>query len=95
MFWPFGPIYGEGHKVRIYKEYHSVCTLSELGLSQPLSRQQVCPSPQNRGGGGWEAHSPWSPNSDDWRKSLALCLLCLLGEPGGQLTDVDLAPVCS
>jgi hypothetical protein len=23
---------------------------SELGLSQPLSRQQVCPSPQNRGG---------------------------------------------
>jgi hypothetical protein len=25
---------------------------SELGLSQPLSRQRVCPSPQNRGGGG-------------------------------------------
>ncbi len=35
---------------------------SELGLSQPLSRQRVCPS----------------PNSDDWRKSLALCLLCAL-----------------
>jgi hypothetical protein len=39
----------------------------------------VCPSPRNlRGGGhirlrvrGWG-----SPNSDDWRKSLALCLLC-------------------
>ncbi len=51
---------------------------SELGLSQHLSRQRVCPSPQNRGGGhtrlplrGWG-----SPNSDDWRKSLALCLLC-------------------
>jgi hypothetical protein len=29
---------------------------SELGLSQPLSRQRVCPSPQNRGEGG--AHSP-------------------------------------
>ena len=28
---------------------------SELGLSQPLSRQRVCPSPQNRGG---RAHSP-------------------------------------
>jgi hypothetical protein len=28
---------------------------SELGLSQPLSRQRVCPSPQNRGGG---VHSP-------------------------------------
>ncbi len=51
---------------------------SELGLSQPLSRQRVFPSPQNRGEGhtrqgvrGWG-----SPNSEDWRKSLALCLLC-------------------
>jgi hypothetical protein len=35
---------------------------SELGLSQPLSRQRVR---------GWG-----SPYSDDWRKSLALCLLC-------------------
>jgi hypothetical protein len=51
---------------------------SELGLSQPLSRQRVCPSPPNRGVGhtrlrvrGWG-----SPNSDDRRKSFALCLLC-------------------
>jgi len=29
---------------------------SEFGLSQPLSRQRVCLSPQNRGGEG--AHSP-------------------------------------
>ncbi len=29
---------------------------SELGLSQPLSRQQVCPSPQTRGGGGTLAY---------------------------------------
>ncbi len=45
---------------------------SKLGLSQPLSRQRVCPSPPERGGG---AHSPaaeGSPNSDDRRKSLAL-----------------------
>jgi hypothetical protein len=54
----------------------------ELGLSQPLSRQRVCPFPQNRGpGGGGGGHTRlrvrgWgSPNSDDWRKSLALCLL--------------------
>ncbi len=40
------------HKVT-YKNTVYV-TSSELGLSQPLSRQQVCPSPQNRGG----AHSP-------------------------------------
>jgi hypothetical protein len=36
----------------------SQCTSSELGLSQPLSRQRVCPSPQNPGGGGEGAHSP-------------------------------------
>jgi hypothetical protein len=40
------------HKVRTYKEYHSVCPASELGLSQPLSRQRVFPSPQKQGGGG-------------------------------------------
>jgi hypothetical protein len=51
---------------------------SELGLSLPLSRQRVCPFPPNQKGGhnrlwvrGWV-----SPNSNDWRKSLALCLLC-------------------
>ncbi len=56
----------------------------ELGLSQPLSRQQVLPSPQNRGGGhnrlrvrGWG-----SPNSDDWRKSLALYLYSVLLDNG-------------
>jgi hypothetical protein len=49
------------HKVRTYKEYHSVCPSSELGLSQPLSLQRVFPSPQKTGGrwhtslrvGGW------------------------------------------
>jgi hypothetical protein len=56
------------HKVRTYKEYHSVCPSSELGLSQPLSRQRVFPSPQKQGGGGPLA-SGWgvggSPNSDE------------------------------
>ncbi len=44
---------------------------SDLGLSHPLSRQRVCPSTQNRGGGhtrlrvrGWG-----SSNFDDWRKA--------------------------
>jgi hypothetical protein len=48
---------------------------SELGLSQPLSRQRMCPSPQNRGEGGHTCLrvGDWgSPNSDDWRKGLAL-----------------------
>jgi hypothetical protein len=69
---------------------------SELGLSQPLSRQRVCPSPPNRGGGVGDGHTclrvrGWgSPNSDDWRKSLALCLLC--GEDTALLAVVLLGP---
>jgi hypothetical protein len=56
------------HKVRIYKEYHSVCPLVGIGtLPTPLSPASV-PLPQEQGGG--------SPKSDDLRKSLALCLLC-------------------
>jgi hypothetical protein len=60
------------YKVRIYKESTVYVPSSELGLSQPLSRQRVCPSPQNR---GWGKHTRlrvrgWgSPNSDDLRKS--------------------------
>jgi hypothetical protein len=45
----------------------------------PPPRKRVCPSPGTKGGG--VAHSPavrgWEgPNSDNWRKSLALLLLC-------------------
>ncbi len=50
----------------------------ELGLSHPLSRQQVCPSSLTEGGGHTRlrVRGRGSPDSDDWRKSLALCLLC-------------------
>ncbi len=67
------------YKVHIYKEYHSVCPLVGIGTLPPPSHASECaPPPQAKGG---RAHSPagegWgSPNSDDWRKSLALCLLC-------------------
>jgi hypothetical protein len=52
---------------------------SELGLSQPLSRQRVCLSLRTKGGGGGGhtrllVRGCGSCNSDDWRKSLALCL---------------------
>jgi hypothetical protein len=54
---------------------------SEFGLSQPLSHNTSECAPPPRTGGGEGAHRlrvrGWgSPNSDDWRKSLALCLLC-------------------
>jgi hypothetical protein len=44
------------------------CPSSELGLSQPLSRQRVFPSPQKQGGGGTLACGRGvggSPNSDE------------------------------
>jgi hypothetical protein len=67
------------HKVRKYKEYNSECPLVGIGtLPPPLSLASVPLPPEPRGGGhtrlrvrGWG-----SPNSYDWRKSLALCLLC-------------------
>ncbi len=49
---------------------------SEYWLSQPLSRQRVCPSPQNRGGG--DAHSPAGEGlgeSQFWRLEKKLCTL--------------------
>ncbi len=57
---------------------------SELDPPAPPLPQASVYSLRNqrgRGGGGLVAHSPagervWSPNSDDWRKSLVLCLLC-------------------
>ncbi len=68
------------HKVSIYKEYHSVCSLVGIGtLPTPLSPAANVPLPPEPGGRG-HTHlrvRGWgSPNSDDWRKSLALCLLC-------------------
>jgi hypothetical protein len=67
------------HKVHVYKEYHSVCPLVGTGtLPTSLSPASVPLPPEPEGGGhtrlrvrGWG-----SPNSDDWRKCLALCLLC-------------------
>jgi hypothetical protein len=61
---------------------------SELGLPQPLSRQRVCPSPPEPGGGGGRGRG--SPNSDDWRKRLVLCLLC--GRHRGSLSVGDPDP---
>ncbi len=69
----------EDHKVHIFIEYHSVCPLVGIGtLPPPLSSASAPLPPEPKGGRhtrlrvrGWG-----SPNSDDWRKSLALCLLC-------------------
>ncbi len=69
------------HKVHTYLEYHTVPS-SELGppIPSPASECLLPPPPQSKEGEhprlrvrGWGI-----PNSDDWRKSLAIqfCLLC-------------------
>ncbi len=70
------------HKVRTYKEYHSVCPSSELGLSQPLSRQRVFTSPQRQGGGSTLACGRGvggSPNSDEGLHCGTLYMYVLCG----------------
>ncbi len=86
----------------IYLEYHSVCSFVGTRTPHIINCKRVCPSPRNQRSGG-RVHSPagegrGKPNSNDWRKSLALCLLCgwtplsdsslaLVGEQGMQLSS--------
>jgi hypothetical protein len=62
------------HKVHIYLE---CCPIVGIGTPRPLSRLRVCPPRTKRGGHTRLRLRGWgSPNSDDWRKNIALCLLC-------------------
>jgi hypothetical protein len=48
----------------------------------PLSSNRVCPPPLEPGGGGdtlLASEGAGEANSDDWRESLALCILCANG----------------
>ncbi len=74
------------HKVHIYSIQSTTVYVPslELGLSHiPLSPASV-PLPLVPKGGGEHTHlrvRGWgSPNSDNWTKSLALCLLCAFTE---------------
>jgi hypothetical protein len=53
-------------------EYHNVCLLVRMGLPPTPSRKRVCP-PRNKGGGP-ASEGLGGSNSNDWRKSLVLCL---------------------
>jgi hypothetical protein len=72
-------LHDPNHKVliRTYIEHHSVCPLVGIGTPPNPLPQASVPSPLGPTGGGW-GHTRlrvkgWgSPNSNDWRKSLAL-----------------------
>jgi hypothetical protein len=63
-----------------YLEYHSVCPLVGIGTPPSLSRQRVPPPPGTKGGRHTRLRVSERGvsirSSEDWRKSLALCLLC-------------------
>jgi hypothetical protein len=77
--------HGWNHKVRLYKEYKSVCPLIGIAtLPTPLSPASV-PLPPEPGGG---AHSPAGEGLGESQfrrleKSFALCLLCGWNSLGG------------
>jgi hypothetical protein len=63
--------------INTFTEYHSVCSFFRIGTPHPLSRKRVCsPLPRSQRGGGHTRLRVRGPNSDDWRKSQALCLPC-------------------
>jgi hypothetical protein len=66
---------GHKHKVHIYLEYHSVCSLVRIGTTPTPSPAGECAPHRNQKGGD-TLGEVGGPNSDDWRKSLALYLLC-------------------
>ncbi len=80
---------GGDHKVHTYKEYRSVCPLVGTGTRPPpLSPASVHLPPEPRGDGNTSVRvRGWgSPNSNDWRKGLALCMPTLKrGQEGGGL----------
>jgi hypothetical protein len=61
---------------------------SESGTPHPLSRKRVCPPGTKGGGTDSAAGGGGGPNSDNWRKSIGLCLLC----GPHAVNEVELAP---
>jgi hypothetical protein len=65
----------------LYLEYQSVCPFVRIGPPSPSPESEcVLPPPKPKGGGG--RHSLGGEgenvaNSDDWRESLVLCILCV------------------
>ncbi len=70
--------------VHMYLEYHRSGPIVRMGTPNPLSCMRLAPPPPPPGTRGrGTQYTPafmWggrgSPDSDDWRKSFALCLLC-------------------
>ncbi len=71
----------EGLYIILYLEYQSVCPFVRIGSPSLFSRKRVCPPLGTKRGATFACgRGARGANLDDWRESLALCLLC--GEGG-------------
>jgi hypothetical protein len=65
-----------------FVEYQSVCPFVGIGAPPPRKRERLPPWTQR----GEEQHSfavegVGGPNSNDWKESLLLCILCRTNSP--------------
>jgi hypothetical protein len=76
--------------VHLYLEYYSVCTLVRIGTPSPSPPSECVPKEGDSLACVWVVGDP---NSDDWRRSLAFCLLCAVHghmyEGGGSERGVE------
>jgi hypothetical protein len=74
-----GKFWHSAFQSMLAKSEQAFSTLSNRLPSSPLSRASVSPPPSwNQRGGqhSFAGEGRGGANSDDWRESLALCLLC-------------------
>jgi hypothetical protein len=67
----------------LYLEYQSVCPFVRIGPPPSSLACECTPPPGNKRGEGKKSLAGGGAigaNSDDWRESLALCILCKRGE---------------
>ncbi len=63
----------------VHIEYQNVCPFVGIGSPLPPRQQASVSPPLGPKGGGATLPCGWGgggPNSDDWKESLALCILC-------------------
>jgi hypothetical protein len=71
-------VFYQRREIILCLECHCVCPLVRFGSAHLLSRKRVCPPPEPKGGQhSTEGEGVGGSNSEDWRESLALCLLCV------------------
>ncbi len=77
------------HKVNIYLADHSNCPLVRIGTPRPSPESKCVPQNQRGGHPRLRVRGWGGPNSDVWRISLALCLLCGLKHDGVKNIHLD------